>query len=203
MRIVGNVIILILLRAVVFAQPARQDTTTVFSRPGYDRDPIRSKWRKVVEKKDSLWEVSFTGRKNVLQEKISYEDARLEVRKGPYAKYENGVLIIDGAYHSGYKTGKWSHYDAGGKPFTVYHYKWDKLDGPYQRYWSNGQIKEEGVYTNNQISGKRILFYSNGKLAASEFFEQNGSFVGIYYNGDGKTVSKSVALAQPSFPDGI
>lgn len=106
---------------------AQQDTTIVYANPGYNKDPMRSKWIPKVEKQDSLWVLSLYSKKKVLQEKISYADEKLQVRKGPYALYENGILKEEGFYDKGHKHGKWKIYLEEGKQVVTRNYIWDIL----------------------------------------------------------------------------
>jgi hypothetical protein len=52
---------------------AQQDTTTVYANPGYNKDPMRSKWIPKVEKQDGLWVLNLYNKKQVLQEKRVHE----------------------------------------------------------------------------------------------------------------------------------
>lgn len=182
---------LIFLTAITaFAQPARQDTTLVFSRPGYEKDPVRARLKKVVEKKDNFWVVSMMVRKNVPFESISYADEQLTIRQGPYALFENGKVVIEGHHDKGYKFGTWKSYDANGKPISVYNYRWDKLYGPFATYWENGNPKEKGAYVNGKYVGKHLLFYKDGKVAADELYDDKGLVSKAYFDIDGKTIEK-------------
>jgi antitoxin component YwqK of YwqJK toxin-antitoxin module len=106
---------------------AQQDTTTVYANPGYNKDPMRSKWIPKVEKQDGLWVLNLYNKKQVLQEKISYADEKLQVRKGPYAFYGNGILKEEGFYDSGHKHGEWKNYSDEGKLVATKNYIWGVL----------------------------------------------------------------------------
>lgn len=188
MRIYLTVIFLVLWASAVVAQPARQDTTLVFSRPGYDKDPIRANLRRVVEKKDSLWQVSLLIKKNKPFEQISFQDEQLSVRKGPYVRYQNEKVIETGSYEKGNKVGEWKHYDANGTLLAVYQYRWDKLYGPFTRFWPNGKPKEKGDYANDKLFGKHLLFYENGRVAADELYGDKGLLAGSYFDTEGKAI---------------
>jgi len=179
-----------LISFIAVAQPARQDTTEVFSRPGYDRDPIRARLKRVVEKKDSLWVVSLMLKKNVIFERISFADEELSIRKGPYALYENGKVYQQGTYDKGYKHGIWNEYSADGQLLSTLSYRWDQLYGPYDRFWENGIPKEKGTYLNGKLVSKRFLFYRDGKKAAEEIYDDKGLTSATYFTEDGKVVDK-------------
>lgn len=84
-----------------------QDTTEVYTSLRVSKDSLRKKWRPVLRKNNGLFELSFYDKKGIIQETINYENAQLEVRKGPYLRYDNGKLIIKGNYEKGYKHGEW------------------------------------------------------------------------------------------------
>ncbi|MFD0940454.1 energy transducer TonB [Pedobacter boryungensis] len=184
----------------VFAQ---QDTTTVFSSPGYTKDPLRSKWTKTVEQKDSLWVVYFYNKKNILQETISFADKKLEVRKGPYAFYDNNNLKEEGNYEKGYKNGVWKKYYPNHQLAENAYYAWGNLHSVFKSYWDNNQLKKEGKY----FRGKKIsvwrLFYSDGKPAFKERYTEQGEFIdGVYFDQEGKNVASTLIIQPPSFPGG-
>lgn len=195
-------LVLIIVPALSFAQPARQDTTLVYARSGYEKDPVRSQFRKVIEKKDSTWVVSLLDRKDVLQEEVSYADEKLEVRKGRYARYENGKLIEKGYYDRGYKMGSWNTYYPNGQVSSNEYYHWGKLYGAYAKHWENGQLKEKGEYNNGKNIRSRTMFYQDGHPALKEFYNENGKVSGTYFDQQGDEVDYSTISEKPSFPGG-
>jgi hypothetical protein len=186
----------------VFAQ---QDTTTVFQSPrGYFVDPIRANFKKIVTPKDSLWEVSLYGRKNVLEERINFEDKNLTIRKGAYLLNENGKIKEQGFYNRGYKVGVWVSYYPNGQVKEKANYKWDLLDGEFISYWPNGQLKKQGIY----LIGRRIkdwtMFYENSQPALKESYDESGKLVhSAYFNTDGKQTEVPNTYSAPSYPGGI
>jgi len=173
----------------VFAQ---QDTTTVYSAPGYSKDPLRSKWKKTVVKKDSLWVVNFYNRKDILQEKISFADKNLEVRKGPYAFYENGNLKEEGNYEKGYKNGVWKKYYPNQQLEEDAYYVWGNLHSIFKSYWDNGQLKKEGKYFRGKKIGVWRSFYSDGKPALKERYTEQGELIdNEYFDKDGKSMNSA------------
>lgn len=189
-----------LLTYACYAQPARQDTTLAFSRPGYDKDPIRARLKKVVTRKDDLWEVALIDEKGVLFEKISYGDAQLTVRKGAYQRYERGKIVEEGDYDKGYKVGIWKKYIQG-KLVATDQYRWDQPHGEYSHLWDSGNVKEKGEYNNGRRL-KRKLFYENGKLAANELYNDINQVDGMYFDQEGRIIEKAAIISPPSFPGG-
>ena len=195
-------LVLFIVPVLSFAQPARQDTTIAYARAGYEKDPVRSQFRKVIEKKDSTWVVSLLGRKDVLQEEVSYADEKLEVRKGRYARYENGNIVEKGAYDRGYKMGSWNTYYPNGQVSSNEYYHWGKLYGTYTKHWENGQLKEKGDYSNGKNIKSRTMFYQDGRPALKEFYNENGKVSGTYFDQQGNEVAYSAISEQPSFLGG-
>lgn len=190
---------------IVFSAFAQQDTTTVFQSPrGYFVDPIRANFKKIVTQKDSLWEVSLYGRKNVLEERINFEDKNLTIRKGDYLFNENGKIKQQGYYNRGYKVGEWINYYPNGEVKEKAHYKWDLLDGEFTSYWSNGQLKKQGTY----LLGRRIkdwaMFYENNQPALKESYDESGKLIhSTYFAVNGEQTPVPNTYVAPSYPSGI
>lgn len=186
------------------AQPARQDTTLVYKNPGYNKDPYRSRLKQKIEEKEGLTVVSLYGKKDVLVETISYEDKKLEVRKGKYALYEDGYLVEEGNYNKGHKHGEWSYYYANKQIFEKVNYLWGKLSGDYKSYWNDGNLKKEGTYHQGKKIGNWKMFYRDKKPALTEEYDENGKLMdGVYFDQDGKNVSNLSIIQPPSFPGGM
>lgn len=183
---------------------AQQDTTTVFQSPrGYATDPIRSQWKKRVVREADVWVVSLFDKKNVLQEKVSFADEKLEVRKGSYHFYENGKLLTEGNYEQGYKVGQWNYYDPNGKLLDQVGYLWDRLNGTVKSYWPNGQMKADKQYHLGTLVGECKMFYENGQLALQETYDDKGDLVhGNYFDQGGKVVDERFVRQPPAYPGG-
>lgn len=184
------------------ATNAQQDTTLVYSRPGFEKDPVRSKFKKEILKKDDLWVVALTNKKGVLQESIAFADEQLSIRKGPYQLYKDGILSQKGNYDRGYEVGIWTSYFPDQQVREQFSYSWGKLNGPYKKFWDNGQVKEEANYANGLRSGDRILFYRDGKTALKEFYEADKKITGSYFDTEGKSTSSLMIVQPPKFPGG-
>lgn len=172
----------------------QQDTTIIYVRPGIERDPVRANLKKVVTKNDSLWQVSLYAKKNVLFEQVSFADEKLEVRKGSYLRYDNGILIEKSQYNRGYKVGSWIAYHLNGNPKRVSHYVWDKLNGSYLEYWDNNQLKEKTTYVNGSYRGERNIFYKDGTPALKELYDEKGLVSGAYFDKKGAKVNRTVVV---------
>jgi antitoxin component YwqK of YwqJK toxin-antitoxin module len=166
-----------------------QDTTLVYATPAFLKDPIRSKWNTKFIKNGKSWELQLFDRKQVLREKITFEDKALEVRKGPYAFYENGFVKEEGDYDKGHKNGVWKKYDDKTKLSETLSYYYGKLMGQYHSYWLNGNLKLAGKYRNDQKIGLWEYYYSDAKLALRETFDDEGKSVNrIYFDKEGNEI---------------
>lgn len=171
---------------------AQQDTTTIFQRPrGYYVDPIRSKWKMKVAQVDDLWVVSLYGKRNALQEQISFEDKDLTIRKGPYVLYDQGHIKQEGNYERGYKVDEWKVYYPNKVLKEKSYYTWGKWNGVVRNYWANGKLKAIRRYTLDKPTGDWKFFYEDGKLALAETYAEDGKLiVGTYFDTAGKGIDK-------------
>jgi TonB family protein len=197
------IIFSLFISSVTFAQ-YRQDTTTLYVNPGYNKDPMRSKWDGKVEQKGEFWELSLKDKKGVLRERICFEDKNLEIRKGPYLLNESGSVKEEGFYNRGYKTGEWQTYYPNKQIKEKANYRWDLLNGQYVSYWPNGQLKKQGEY----LAGRKIkdwaMFYENGKPALKESYDQTGKLINsAYFESNGEQTQIPSFYIAPSYPGGI
>ncbi|MES2447026.1 MAG: hypothetical protein V4546_07585 [Bacteroidota bacterium] len=166
-----------------------QDTTLVYATPAFLKDPMRSKWITKFIKNGKSWELQLFDKKQVLREKITFEDKALEVRKGPYAFYENGFVKEEGDYDKGHKNGLWKKYDDKAKISEKLSYHYGKLTGDYQKFWLNGNLKLTGKYSNDKKLGLWEYYYSDAKLALRENFDEEGKSIGhIYFDREGNEI---------------
>ena len=166
-----------------------QDTTLVYATPAFLKDPMRSKWITKFIKNGKSWELQLFDKKQVLREKITFEDKALEVRKGPYAFYENGFVKEEGDYDKGHKNGLWKKYDDKAKISEKLSYHYGKLTGDYQKFWLNGNLKLTGKYSNDKKLGLWEYYYSDSKLALRENFDEEGKSIGhIYFDREGNEI---------------
>lgn len=170
--------------SVLFAQPARQDTTYVYSNPGYNKDPLRATLKKEILRKDSLWQVNLYNKKQLV-ETISYADEKLEVRKGFYAFYNAGSLIEQGNFAKGHKHGIWKYYIENKMLAEQRKFQYGKLLEAIS-FWDNGNVKARGKYYDEQKLSSWEEYYKNEKLASREEYNINGALVeGIYFDETG------------------
>ena len=184
---------------------AQQDTTTVYQSPrGYFVDPIRANFKKKIIQNDSLWLVLLYNKKNELQEKISFADKNLEIRKGPYLLIENGSVKEEGSYNKGYKVGEWITYYPNKQIKEKANYRWDLLNGEYISYWPNGQLKKQGVYLMGRKINDWAMFYENGNPALKESYNELGKLMtSAYFEINGAQTQIPSFYMAPSYPGGI
>lgn len=184
---------------------AQQDTTTVYqSARGYFVDPIRANFTRKVSQNDSLWVVSLYNKKNELQEKISFTDKNLEIRKGPYLLNENGNIKEEGFYNRGYKTGEWRTYYPNKQSKEKANYRWDLLNGQYVSYWPNGQLKKQGEFLAGRKIKDWVMFYENGNPALKESYDQTGKLINsAYFESNGEQTQVPSFYIAPSYLGGI
>ena len=158
-----------------------QDTTLVYATPAFLKDPLRSNWTTKFIKLGTSWQLQLSDKKGFLREKITFEDKKLEVRKGAYAFYENGFVKEEGDYKKGHKNGIWKKYGDDAKIKEKLSYYYGKLMGDYQAFWPNGNLKSTGKYSNDKKVGLWEYYYSDSKLAIRERFNEDGKSTGSIY----------------------
>ena len=190
---------------IISSASAQQDTTTVFqSARGYYVDPVRAKFNKKVTQNDSLWIVSLYDKKEILQERVSFADKNLEIRKGPYLLNENGSVREQGNYNRGYKSGEWIVYYSNKQIRESANFRWDLLDGQYISYWPNGQLKKQGFYLAGRKIKRWVMFYENGKPALSESYDDFGKLLNaVYFDANGEESQVPSFYNAPTYPGGI
>ena len=129
------------------------------------------------------------------KEIVWFEDGKIfrEAKKenqlyhGYYIQYfRNGNISQKGSYDQGYRVGEWIYYFPNGMIYLTIHYQKFPIDqnkfvlngqfgnenGPYTRYYDNGQIEEMGVYYAGNFHQKRTRYYKNGKKQFEIIYNQ-------------------------------
>lgn len=198
--------ILLCLLVCSFAGYAQQDTTLVYT-SFFAKDPLRAKWIAEPSKNGDYYQVSFFDNKRVLQEVINFEDKNFSIRKGPYIRYKNGKEIEKGNFKAGHKDSVWKTYSYDGqKHFQTAenNYAYAKMHGTQTYFWHNSQVKETGAYNLGKKLGVWKLFYSDGKTAGVEEYNDEGKKIkGEYFDATGKPVSYETLFSPPTFEGGL
>lgn len=103
----------------------------------------------------------------VLVKKCNYRDDKLD---GEYLEYDQtGVLIKKWLYKNDKLNGNCSNY-INGKISSICHYVDNGMDGPYELYYRNENLKEIGTYKHSNFwpgdryVGERKTFHENGNV---------------------------------------
>ena len=92
------------------------------------------------------------------------------------------------------------------------------LDGPWERYYENGQLRQKGSYSNGEIDGLWVTYWENGQLRSKgsfsngqydgpwETYDENGQFQlkGSFSNGEqcGEWIENGGTPTYPPCPNG-
>lgn len=106
----------------------------------------------------------------------------------PRSGYDADVVIEEGTYDHGRKTGIWIKYNKDGKTIKLKgNYVNNRPKGNYTRYFKNGKIKESGTFGDESYTGTLIRYHENGKIAYQATFGTDGKETGTvkYYYENG------------------
>ena len=106
----------------------------------------------------------------------------------PRSGYDADVVIEEGTYDHGRKTGIWIKYNKDGKTIKLKgNYVNNRPKGNYTRYFKNGKIKESGTFGDESYTGTLIRYHENGKIAYQATFGADGKETGTvkYYYENG------------------
>ena len=112
----------------------------------------------------------------------NYEDGELE---GRYVEYdEEGVILTQGLYSSGYEEGVWTY--RNGSAIETGRYEGGLREGTWKTWFESGKIASEIQYSENLMDGKYTLYWENGNVRFTGKYE-NGLQEGIWqlYNEEG------------------
>lgn len=90
------------------------------------------------------------------------------------------VLLSEGSYVNGRKSGVWIAYYKSGKIKSSIEFKDGKASGPYVTYFENGNISEKGSWGNNRQQGDLISYYNSGIVKQKSTFNADGKMDGEY-----------------------
>lgn len=96
--------------------------------------------------------------------------------------------VREGNFEHGRKEGVWTFYYNDGKtPKLKGHYSNNRPEGSFTKYWPNGMVKEEGVFSNQKFKDSLKRFNQNGILIYKANFNSSGNENGevAYYYDDG------------------
>jgi len=97
-----------------------------------------------------------------------------------------------GWFRRGKKDGPWVRFYKNGQIDTKANFKDSELEGPYIVYHKNGQLQEKGNYKNSKKEGPWVFYHDNGRLRRKGTYK-DGKEEGpwVYYWKDGSAWDKS------------
>ena len=114
---------------------------------------------------------------------------------------EAGVVfdgkVEEGTYIDDRKEGKWIKYHLDGvTPKLIGQYENNRPTAHYKKFYSSGQLREEGNFIQNQYRDSLIRYYENGQREYASFTDSTGKTLWeSYWNPDGTPREKLVEFA--------
>ena len=105
-----------------------------------------------------------------LQMEATYKDNKMNGLLRRW--YENGKIMEESWYKDGVQDSVFHAYSLKGILVEEGYYVDGKLNGEYKRWYENGQVFQEGQYVDDMMDGSWLIFYSDGKLAATANFDK-------------------------------
>lgn len=128
--------------------------------------------------------------KNGQLESIAYyKNGQLQGQVKGY--YENGSLNYDGQYDNNERAGTWKRYHPNGQLQDIETYVNGLLEGPYEEYYDNGKLFAKYQNKKGKTFGNAEYFDTDGKLYSLLTYENDILKSGVYYDKNGKEISKS------------
>jgi antitoxin component YwqK of YwqJK toxin-antitoxin module/tetratricopeptide (TPR) repeat protein len=86
-------------------------------------------------------------------------------------KNHDGVVVIEGDFVNGQKSGQWKYYNAIGVLETISTYEDDEQNGDHINYYLDGQVRSRVNYQNNNMDGLYNEFSPYGQVIESGYYE--------------------------------
>ncbi len=125
-----------------------------------------------------------------------------DVKNGDYKKYARDLVLAEGQYSIGMKTGTWKDYKSGDLT-KEYNFIKDTLDGPYKEYSENVVVKE-GQYSNGLMNGEwkyNITIYHYNMKSMRGRVEE--TYLNGKLNGNYKKYEGDVVVEEGKYLDGL
>ena len=97
--------------------------------------------------------------------------------------------VEEGLYIEGRKEGVWTKYHKDGKtPKLKGNYSNNRPEGLFSRFYSNGQLMEQGSFGKNGYKGNLVRYFDNGQIAYKAVYNNDGKETGKvqYFHENGK-----------------
>jgi hypothetical protein len=86
------------------------------------------------------------------------------VAHGPYVDFHaNGQKASEGQYQDGFRTGRWTFYDASGAKRGETEFSGGNYSGRRVEYHANGQVKREQHWVNGKRQGTETTYDAQGQ----------------------------------------
>jgi len=86
---------------------------------------------------------------------------------------KQGVLISEGNFDKGLRTGKWKLYYETGELVIEENYANGKMEGTFKSFYKNGRLISEGQYRDNKREGIFKIFNDAGDLVKRMIFKND------------------------------
>ena len=107
----------------------------------------------------------------------------------PSKGYPEDGKIEEGTYKMDRKTGMWIfYYPDGVTPKLKGTFENGRPNGPYTKFWSNGNTKEEGKFTGGKQTDIYKTYYEDGTIMQDKKFNEDGKEDGLqtFYHPNGQ-----------------
>ena len=105
-------------------------------------------------------------------------------------KWENGNIKAKGFLEmGGIENGRWEFFSKEGVLQQVVTYDFGEFDGPFENYYENGKLKEEGYFMRAMRDSAFKAYYPNEQLEVEGYFKRgfrDSLWVFYYENGNKK-----------------
>lgn len=161
------------------------------------------------DRKRGLWHQTVDGINTVYYEdgSIAWTGKMINgLKTGLWRWYapDGGPLTTEGMYQANRRIGLWKHYDDSGRLYMTLEYKLEPFDpfltmlhsdygnenGPFYRYYPDGQTEMEGRYLAGKEQGPVKAYHRNGKLMMTGQYEQGAKTGTFRYYRDSGTLRR-------------
>lgn len=132
----------------------------------------------------TIWLMVFSAGFSVAQNDTINQLDSLERRQGYWIIYESSTAVNgfptkgkveEGRYIDNSKEGYWTtYYKDGETPKLKGEYEYNCPNGNFKKYYEDGILKEEGVYSSHHYIGSLKRYYPSGELKYSGKFDEEG-----------------------------
>lgn len=104
----------------------------------------------------------------------------------PNSNYNANTKVEEGILVKGKKEAMWTKYYPDGKtPKLKGKYVSNVPNGPYEKFYPTGVIKEKGVFSNQHYNDTLTYYFPSGKISSISIYDKHGKQLGVtkhFYN---------------------